>query len=603
MAFTSCNDWLDVNDDPNTPSAEYAKIEQLLPWCQHYVNYAYGTWGFRSQFACQAFTATSRVTRDGCSAQWEPTTSLNTTPYQVFFVGAGPNLDDMYEKAMSQGAYHYAACARLLRAYGFALMVDIYGEMPYTEAMGASLTPRYDDGKTIYLGIIGEVEEAIQLFGQEQAAGAPELAVGDSWNNGDVAKWTKMAYLLKARLLNHMSKKAQGDYKQGMYDPDEILACLDKAMQSNADNTVIRHTDTNGNTHDVLGWNETVDYSTVFSCVGMNSNYYITKTYYDNLTNFGNKGIEDPRADKFIPWVRSTKSANTPAEIKWTSDGKWRRSMGVDLQTNIISNSGPFATSWDAEKDIWFCNTDNAERKGDTIYVQARSSSKGYNSNVDLLYRAESGNDASAMSSIFQVRPSSPTYMGAYWEACFIKAEVLMRKDDKNGAFEAMKAGVKAHIEAVNDQLRTWIAEDGSLANCPSFTPMEQADIDKFLNEALGTAADVTMGKIMTQKLLTEQFMIETWNDIRRHDFDTNVFMNWDRSYEFKYNPNYRTYCPLDKGPRRWDMPTIEQNYNSINLTAIGEEIPGAKELPGGDTWYKSEQIKTLNVWWDSTQP
>ena len=178
-----------------------------------------------------------------------------------------------------------------------------------------------------------------------------------------------------------------------------------------------------------------------------------------------------------------------------------------------------------------------------------------------------------------------------------------MRKGDKNGAFEAMKAGVKAHIEAVNDQLRTWIAEDGSLANCPSFTPMEQADIDKFLNEALGTAADVTMGKIMTQKLLTEQFMIETWNDIRRHDFDTNVFMNWDRSYEFKYNPNYRTYCPLDKGPRRWNMPTIEQNYNSINLTAIGEEIPGAKELPGGDTWYKSEQIKSLNVWWDSTQP
>ena len=86
MAFTSCNDWLDVNEDPNTPSSEHAQIQQLLPWCQHYVNYAYGVWGYRSTFACQALTATTRTTRDGCSAQWEPTTSLNTTPYQVFFV-------------------------------------------------------------------------------------------------------------------------------------------------------------------------------------------------------------------------------------------------------------------------------------------------------------------------------------------------------------------------------------------------------------------------------------------------------------------------------------------------------------------------------------
>ena len=302
MAFTSCNDWLDVNDDPNTPPAEYAKIEQLLPWCQHYVNYAYGTWGFRSQFACQAFTATSRVTRDGCSAQWEPTTSLNTTPYQVFFVGAGPNLDDMYDKAMNQGAYHYAACARLLRAYGFALMVDIYGEMPYTEAMGASLTPRYDDGKTIYLGIIGEVEEAIQLFGQEQAAGAPELAVGDSWNNGDVAKWTKMAYLLKARLLNHMSKKANGSYKEGKYDTAEILACLDKAMQSNADNTVITHYDMAENTVDVL-LSDPVQTSPAFDNAGMGGGATTRPTQWlvEILTNFNGVGVEDPRADKILP--------------------------------------------------------------------------------------------------------------------------------------------------------------------------------------------------------------------------------------------------------------------------------------------------------------
>ena len=195
-------------------------------------------------------------------------------------------------------------------------MVDIYGEMPYTEAMGASLTPRYDDGKTIYLGIIGEVEEAIQLFGQEQASGAPELSVGDSWNNGDVAKWTKMAYLLKARLLNHMSKKANGSYKEGKYDTAEILACLDKAMQSNADNTVITHYDMAENTNDVL-LADPVQTSPAFDNAGMGGGATTRPTQWlvEILTNFNGVGVEDPRADKILPWLQTNYTEGAPKAI------------------------------------------------------------------------------------------------------------------------------------------------------------------------------------------------------------------------------------------------------------------------------------------------
>ena len=108
----------------------------------------------------------------------------------------------------------------------------------------------------------------------------------------------------------------------------------------------------------------------------------------------------------------------------------------------------------------------------------------------------------------------------------------------------------------------------------------------------------------MTQKLISEEFMFETWNDFRRHDFDKNVFLEWDKSYEYRTNPNYQTYCPEGKGPRRWAPAGIEQDYNNINLEAIGAEVPGALELPHEKDakWYTSDQINTLNVWWDSTQ-
>ena len=55
------------------------------------------------------------------------------------------------------------------------------------------------------------------------------------------------------------------NYKDGKWDATTILAELDLAMKSNADNTVINHTDANGSTHDVLGWDEPVDYSPLFS--------------------------------------------------------------------------------------------------------------------------------------------------------------------------------------------------------------------------------------------------------------------------------------------------------------------------------------------------
>ena len=43
---------------------------------------------------------------------------------------------------------------------------------------------------------------------------------------------------------------------------------------------------------------------------------------------------------------------------------------------------------------------------------------------------------------------------------------------------------------------------------------------------------------------------------------------------------------------------SYELKYNTANLAAIGEKVPGALALPG-DVWYTSKQIGTLPVWWD----
>ena len=55
---------------------------------------------------------------------------------------------------------------------------------------------------------------------------------------------------------------------------------------------LVNHTDQAGGTTDIL-WNEQTYYHPLFSCVGMNANYFVTKTVEDNFTNFGGYGIED----------------------------------------------------------------------------------------------------------------------------------------------------------------------------------------------------------------------------------------------------------------------------------------------------------------------
>jgi len=57
-----------------------------------------------------------------------------------------------------------------MKAMGFIMMADLYGEMPYTEAVSADFTPPYDNGDVIYEGCLADLDRAIELFSAPQGA-------------------------------------------------------------------------------------------------------------------------------------------------------------------------------------------------------------------------------------------------------------------------------------------------------------------------------------------------------------------------------------------------------------------------------------------------
>jgi hypothetical protein len=246
------------------------------------------------------------------------------------------------------------------------------------------------------------------------------------------------------------------------------------------------------------------------------------------------------------------------------------------------------------------------ERMGDTVYVECTSDCKGYYGNPSILYcRAGAGLFQSAESGSFYTRVSSPTYIGTYAECCFIRAEVLLKKGDRAGAYAAYKAGVKASCELMNEKLQVWIAEDPSLADCPSFTPMTQAAIDYFVNNGIGTQSQLTLGHILTQKRIALMFSYEIWNDMRRYDFDPNIFFGWSIPAFHYQEAAAMQAIPEGKQYRRWRLGVGEYLYNGENLQAIGYQVPGARmtDSEGNEVnWNMQDDAWTIPVWWDSDQ-
>ena len=602
LALASCSEWLDVNTDPENPSSESALFQNRLAHIEFYTNSANQFAAWRSSMSMGDWT---RSPQNGGNyfniSYWYPVGGITTTAYQWWFVGAACNIEDMYSRAYAAEAWHYCGVAKIIRAYGFMLMTDLHGEMPYTDALSENATPVYDNGKTIYLGVLKELDEGLEFLSRSQAADVPALSLGDYWGGGDVNKWIKFGNLLKARYCAKLNKKQTGSYLDGKYDTATILAALNNGPQSISDDMVIRHTDDNGPTHDVLGWDEPVDYSPIFSVCGMNAGYMVTEMLVNNLTNFGGYGVEDPRADKVIPWAYDTftDKDSTPEGVKW--NGNWRRSLGVDMtsENSPLMSSGPRRADWDASKG-WYTPSPYTEtRPNDIFYVECTSDCKGYFANPSILYYRR-GKPECAESGSFYSRVSSPTYLGTYAEACFIKAEILFNQGDRSGAFNAYKNGIKASMDQMNITLKKWVSEDASLADCPSFTPMTDAEINNFLANGIGTAADLTLGKIMTQKRLALHYSVEIWNDMRRYDFDENIFLGWKiPAYHYKVAKAVEA-IPAGKQLRRWQQCSHEYNYNKVNLQAIASEVPGAKV--DSDMWNTEPDSWTINVWWDSDQ-
>jgi hypothetical protein len=205
--------YFDINTNPNT--ATNTTPELVLPNALTVTaNGVETNFNFLSAWLGYYGQSGSYATGVGDIASYKQTTTFGDGIFQAKY----RNLEDYdyVEKAgLLQKKYFHVAAAKIMKAYVFQQLVDMFNNVPYTQAfLGTNIiNPKYDDAQTIYNAITLQIDSAIALMQRPDAIGT---ANSDVLIGGKNATWIQFGNSLKLRILIQQSQvTANATFVQG----------------------------------------------------------------------------------------------------------------------------------------------------------------------------------------------------------------------------------------------------------------------------------------------------------------------------------------------------------------------------------------------------
>lgn len=228
LSTVSCEQYLDINDNPNQPAIELVTPNELLPvgFTKSYYAQGRGLMQF-SSVVMNSLAGNSLTFGAPYIDDYKPNVS-NTFYGDIWdglFVGTA-NFDQVIKYNDPEGKYaKYKAIAKIMKANYIQILTDLYGDMPYTEAFQQqnNLNPKYDKSEDIYRASILDLENAIAIIDAKTG----DDPVSDIVFKGVMTKWKAFANTLKLRYLLRMSNIPSGDLATFR---DQKLASLSGAV-------------------------------------------------------------------------------------------------------------------------------------------------------------------------------------------------------------------------------------------------------------------------------------------------------------------------------------------------------------------------------------
>lgn len=234
LSISACGDFDEMNKNPNqagtdgfmNPNFIMSKI--LTEFGKSYDDYAGGIISGVVQHTQQ----------DAWSGGYNGYEWSNSSFDWANYYNLMHNCNLLEKNGYQAGSPLHAGIAKLMKAWMFGLVTDLYGDAPYSEALkGAQiLQPKWDKQEDIYKGVLDSLKTAYTVLSSSTNTGSiPVDSKGDVFYGGDNKKWAKLAASLIVRYSMRVSQKLPEIARTN------IEAYYDKGFASTADNALMKY--------------------------------------------------------------------------------------------------------------------------------------------------------------------------------------------------------------------------------------------------------------------------------------------------------------------------------------------------------------------------
>ncbi len=221
MGTVSCKKILDINDNPNsaTNSTPQLTMPIALEGCARIVNTQYLSLGFWVGY----YAGSASFAKPAATYSYDIQNTFGAGTWDALYNNL-EDIDYVEKQAVALKLPMYEAIAKVLKVVNYQQLVDLWGNVPYTDALKGTgfFAPKYDDAQTIYEDMVKKVDTAINIMKQ---TGTPasilvnidgqkiimfndvlDPANATTSSQAFVDQWVRFANTVKLRLLMMQSQ-------------------------------------------------------------------------------------------------------------------------------------------------------------------------------------------------------------------------------------------------------------------------------------------------------------------------------------------------------------------------------------------------------------
>lgn len=229
----SCRFTDDYNVDPNATTSDVVTLDKRLPSLQFRMGTVFGR-----AFALRTGNIMGYVTyKQGPTGfnnyVFSPADASNINMWGDMYSTVFNQAFQINELALKENNLAYSGIAKIAMCYSIVTASTIWGDIPFSQASQAFNYPypSFDSQELIYSSVQNMLSQAIKEL--EKADVQIKPSADDVIFGGDLNKWIKVAYALKARYYLHIVKLDESNYIKAD-------SALQYALKSNEDNFIIR---------------------------------------------------------------------------------------------------------------------------------------------------------------------------------------------------------------------------------------------------------------------------------------------------------------------------------------------------------------------------